>query len=96
MNTDTSPLIRVDDTNDADPIAEIHEIRRLVAEHGSDPHQLGAYLRQRQKQRGTPCQVILGVMHGQMKILGDIVGPVSSDDRDPVRHPAFNPAESQP
>ena len=38
----------------ADPIAEIHEIRRrLAAEHGDDPRRLGEFLRQRGSQRST-------------------------------------------
>ena len=42
MNTGTS--------DNADPIAEIHEIRRrLAAEHGNDPRRLGDFLRQRQQ-----------------------------------------------
>lgn len=46
MNTDTN--------ENADPIAEIHEIRRrLAAEHGNDPRRMGEFLRQRQQQRGT-------------------------------------------
>ena len=46
MNTDT--------TDNTDPIAEIHEIRRrLAAEHGNDPRRLGDFLRQRQQERGT-------------------------------------------
>ena len=46
MNTDT--------TDNADPIAEIHAIRRrLAAEHGNDPRRLGDFLRQRQQERGT-------------------------------------------
>ena len=46
MNPDTS--------DNADPIAEIHEIRRrLATEHGNDPRRLGDFLRQRQKARGA-------------------------------------------
>lgn len=54
MNTDTS--------DNADPIAEIHEIRRrLAAEHGNDPRRLGDFLRLRQKESSkknvvnSPC-----------------------------------------